>query len=112
MHINRKINLYFTLYLLFLGIAPSFSQENRILGDVNGDGFANTTDAMLIAQLDGGFRDQNDPVFVDFWAGDVNFDNQVNTLDALLIAQYDAKLIDNFANTPTPIYTPTKTGSF
>ena len=61
----------------------------RVLGDVNGDFLATTTDALLVAQYDGGFRTSDDSVFEDLDAGDVNFDGNETTTDALLIAQYD-----------------------
>ena len=63
------------------------------LGDVNGDGVVDTTDAKLIMQLDLGLVDETD---LNLAAADVNGDGVVDTTDAKLIMQKDLGLIEAF----------------
>ena len=69
-----------------------FSEE-ILLGDVNGDGNIDTTDAKLIMQLDLGLISESD---LDLAAADVNGDGLVDTTDAKLVMQLDLGLIDKF----------------
>ena len=62
-----------------------------ILGDVNGDGQVNSSDASLVLQYAASF-----PVSINTVAGDVNGDGNVNSSDASLILQYAAQLIPSF----------------
>ena len=64
-----------------------------ILGDVNGDGIVDTTDAKLIMQYDLGLVSEDELVME---AADVNRDGMVNTTDAKLIMQFNIGLIDAF----------------
>lgn len=61
--------------------------SSAVCGDVNGDGVANSSDALLIRQVVVGLRLSTDPVFTNFSAGDVNGDGLVNATDALFIRQ-------------------------
>lgn len=59
------------------------------LGDVNGDGLANSTDGLIILSCDAGI---NVSSFCPMNAGDVNGDGMVNSTDALIILSFDAGL--------------------
>ncbi len=77
---------------------PNFSKEieldgEGLLGDVNGDGKVDTTDAKLIMQLDLGLITENDLIME---VADVNGDGKVDTTDAKLIMQLDLGLIPDF----------------
>lgn len=65
------------------------------LGDVNGDGYIDSRDALLVlqhaARLDGSELSGS-----NFSAADVNKDSVVDSRDALLILKYAARLIDEF----------------
>lgn len=61
-------------------------------GDVNGDGFVNIADALVIAQFDVGLRQCNVAPFGFPDRCDVNNDIACNVGDALFIAQCDAGL--------------------
>ena len=63
------------------------------LGDVNGDGAVDTTDAKLIMQYDLGLIDETG---LELAAADVNGDGAVDTTDAKLIMQFDLGLITEF----------------
>lgn len=63
-----------------------------IMGDVNGDGVADNTDAAVILRYDAGAIDLTDG---QLKAGDVNGDGEVDNLDAAKILQYDAGIIDS-----------------
>jgi hypothetical protein len=58
-----------------------------ILGDVNGDDFVNSTDALIVLSCDAGL---NTSQFCPMNCGDVNDDGLVNSTDALVILSYDA----------------------
>lgn len=62
-------------------------------GDVNGDGWIDVEDAMLILQYDAFIIDESD---LDLNAADVSGDGWIDVEDAMLILQYDAFLIDQF----------------
>ena len=64
-----------------------------LLGDVNGDGLVDTTDAKLIMQLD---LDLISPADLNMEVADVNGDGLVDTTDAKLIMQLDLGLIETF----------------
>ncbi len=64
-----------------------------LMGDVNGDGKINTTDAKLIMQFDLGLIDRDE---WNFDAADVNGDGKINTTDAKLIMQMDLGMITAF----------------
>ncbi|MFX0102966.1 MAG: dockerin type I domain-containing protein [Candidatus Hodarchaeota archaeon] len=66
-----------------------------LLGDVNGDGAVNATDALMIAQYNIGL---NPIAFLPFVA-DVNDDEIIDCVDALLVYQYDLGIIPE-------VYTP------
>ncbi len=59
------------------------------LGDVNGDGEANSTDALIVLSAD---ADINTAQFCPMNCGDVNNDGLVNSTDALIILSYDAQM--------------------
>jgi streptogramin lyase len=60
-----------------------------ILGDVNGDRVANSTDALIVLSADAGLDASQ---FCPVNCGDVNADGLVNSTDALIILSYDAGL--------------------
>lgn len=62
-------------------------------GDVDGDGWTDSLDAMLILQYDAALIDDGD---LDVAAGDVNGDGWTDSLDAMLILQLDAGIIESF----------------
>ena len=66
-----------------------YEPPESILGDVNGDGFANSTDALIVLKGDVGL-DITTHCPVD--CGDVNNDGFVNSTDALIILKYDVGL--------------------
>ncbi len=57
------------------------------LGDVDGDGLANSTDALIILSADVAVAT---PQFCPMNCGDVNGDGGVNSTDALMVLSYDA----------------------
>jgi hypothetical protein len=61
-------------------------EEAGILGDVNGDELANSTDALIILSCDVGI---NTSQFCPMDCGDVNDDGLINSTDALIILSYD-----------------------
>lgn len=65
------------------------------LGDVDGDGYIDSIDALMVlqhaAKLEGHILSGS-----AFSAADVNNDGTADSIDALLILQYAAKLIDEF----------------
>ena len=66
---------------------------DAILGDVNGDGLVDTTDAKLVMQYDLALIDDSG---LDLSVADVNGDGKVDTTDAKLIMQLDLGLIPDF----------------
>jgi predicted phosphodiesterase len=72
--------------------------ETGILGDVNGDGFVNSTDALIILSCDVGL---NTSAFCPMNCGDVNGDGFVNSTDALIILSYDVGM-----SVPYPVGEP------
>lgn len=54
----------------------------RLVGDVNGDGAANSSDALAVLQYSVGIKDK-----IDEKAADVNTDGSINSSDALCILQ-------------------------
>ena len=77
-------------------VTASFS---RILGDVNADGDANSTDALIVLSCDAGLDSSQ---FCPMNCGDVNGDGNVNSTDALVILSYDAGM-----DVPFPVGTGT-----
>ena len=67
------------------------------LGDINGDGKVDTTDARLALQYAVGKIGMGEDEWI---AGDVNQDNKVDTTDARLILQYAVGKIDRFPKAP------------
>ncbi len=67
----------------FLTITES---EGGILGDVNGDDLANSTDALIILSCDVGIDVSQ---YCPMNCGDCNADTYVNSTDALIILSYD-----------------------
>ena len=69
-------------------IAPNTPVEG-ILGDVNGDGNSNSSDALIVLSGDAGMDISS---FCPINCGDVNSDSLVNSTDALAILSFDAGL--------------------
>ena len=69
------------------------TKRDVLMGDVNGDGKIDTTDAKLIMQLDLNLIDETE---MTVEAADVNGDGKVDTTDAKLIMQLDLGLIQEF----------------
>jgi len=67
--------------------------NNGLLGDANGDGVVDSTDAMLVCQYDAWMIDETE---INLSVCDVNGDGIVDSTDAMLICQYDAWMIDKF----------------
>ena len=70
------------------------SPVEEVMGDVNGDGLIDTTDAKLIMQYDLGLISEAD---LNIQAADVNGDGLIDTTDAKLIMQLDLGLITEFS---------------
>ncbi len=66
---------------------------DRVLGDVNGDGAANSTDALIVLSAD---ADMDTAAFCPMNCGDANGDGLVNSTDALIILSYDALMSVQF----------------
>ena len=73
------------------GVVPS------VLGDVNGDSQANSTDALIVLSADVGI---DTAAFCPMNCGDVNGDTVVNSTDALIILSFDAGM-----SVPFPVET-------
>ncbi|MDH4136050.1 MAG: metallophosphoesterase [Anaerolineae bacterium] len=69
-----------------------------VLGEVSGDGFVNSTDALVILSCDVGL---NTSSLCPMNCGDVNSDGVVNSTDALVILSYDAGM-----SVPFPVGQP------
>ncbi len=82
------------------------------LGDVNGDGSYNSTDALIILSGDAGISVTQ---FCPMNCGDVNGDGLVNSTDALIVLSYDAGMSVPFpvgtAGCPASITQPPGCGS-
>jgi uncharacterized repeat protein (TIGR02543 family) len=63
------------------------------LGDVNGDGDVNSTDALIVLSADAAIDTSQ---FCPMNCGDVNDDGLVNSTDALIILSYDAGMSVSF----------------
>ncbi len=64
-----------------------------LMGDVNGDGFVDVEDAMMILQYEVGMLSDTD---LNLLVGDVSGDGFVDVEDAMLILQYEVGLIEKF----------------
>ena len=64
-----------------------------VIGDIDGDGEANSLDATMALKYDAGLIDLDDTALA---LGDVDGDGEVGSLDATFIFKYDAGLIDEF----------------
>jgi len=62
-----------------------------LFGDLNGDGEADTADAVEILMYDAGLEDLSEETLLK---ADLNGDGEVNTLDASMLFRYDAGLTD------------------
>ena len=74
-------------------VTANFSTSASILGSVNGDSEANSTDALIILSCDVGI---STAAFCPMNCGDVNGDGLVNSTDALIILSFDAGLSVSF----------------
>ena len=70
----------------------SFAVYNE-LGDVDGDGYVDNTDAITILKYDAGIIDLSASQVV---AADVNKDDYADNTDAIMVLKYDAGIIDSF----------------
>lgn len=75
-------------------VTAGFAPESGVLGDVNGDGVANSTDALIVLSCDVGM---DTSPFCPMNCGDANADGLVNSTDALIILSYDAGMTTPFA---------------
>lgn len=66
-----------------------YQENNGIIGDVNEDSAANSTDALIILSCDVGLDTSQ---FCPMNCGDANMDGFVNSTDALIILSYDVGL--------------------
>ena len=66
-----------------------YEPAEEILGDVNHDGYANSTDALIVLKGDVGL---DITTYCPVNCGDVNNDGFVNSTDALIILKYDVGL--------------------
>ncbi len=71
----------------------TITNEQNMLGDVNGDGNVDNTDAAIVLRYDAGLVELSEN---QSKAGDVNGDGSTDNLDAARILQYDAGLIEQF----------------
>ncbi len=63
--------------------------SGALLGDVNGDGTANSTDAVIVLSCDAGIDTSQ---YCPMNCGDVNADGSIDSSDALVILSYDADM--------------------
>jgi hypothetical protein len=68
-------------------VTAHFTAEASVLGDVSGDGVANSTDALIVLSCDAGMDTSE---YCPMNCGDANADGLVNSTDALVILSYDA----------------------
>jgi hypothetical protein len=76
-----------------MSVTAYFVPATTILGDVNGDGSVNSTDALIILSCDAGLDTSG---FCPMNCGDVNNDTWVNSTDALIVLSYDAGMTISF----------------
>jgi len=98
MKITRKIlaaalAALLALAPLFIFPAAAETEGAVLLGDVDGDGQINTTDARLIAGYVVGQFTEND---LNLSAADVNGDGVVSVYDVLLVLRFSCSCIDSF----------------
>ena len=87
----RKATIVGMFLLLLLAVPVSAGQPRRfVLGDVNRDGLANSTDVLIILNADAGMK--GTARFCPMNLGDVNSDHLVNSTDALIILVADVGL--------------------
>ena len=72
---------------------PAAEAPAVMIGDVNGDGKVNTTDAVFILKYAAGMMQLDETQIL---AADCNHDGKVNTSDAVLILKYAAGMISSF----------------
>jgi predicted outer membrane repeat protein len=77
---------------------PTGTPESAALGDVNGDGLVNSTDALIILSADVGMDTSS---FCPMNCGDANGNGYVNSTDALIVLSYDVGM-----SVPFPIGQP------
>jgi hypothetical protein len=70
-------------------VTAYFIPASNVLGDVNGDGMANSTDALVVLSCDVGI---DNPQYCPALCGDVNVDGAANSTDALIILSFDVGL--------------------
>lgn len=68
-------------------------EEKGSLGDVNGDGYIDNIDAVMILKYDVGIEGLTEGELAD---ADVNGDGYADNIDASMILKYDAGIIDSF----------------
>jgi len=82
------VALLAVLLVVLLATSACVPYVPGVLGDVNGDGAANSTDVIILLDADVG--NANTARFCPMNCGDVNLDGQVNSTDALILLDYDA----------------------
>lgn len=75
-------------------IEPTESSPVFVLGDVDGDGSINATDALLILKYAAKLSELDEAQKL---SADVSGDNNINATDALEVLKFAAKIIDSFA---------------
>ena len=88
------LSLLLAIVLLVCSI-PASNAASLVMGDVNGDGQINPSDALISLQYLVSLRVMTAE---EKSMADVNADGRINTTDALLILQYSVDLIHEFAN--------------
>jgi len=83
----------------FITIVTILEGNTGILGDVNADDIANSTDALIVLSCDVDMPIP--PNFCPMNCGDVNEDGFINSTDALIILSYDVGM-----NVPFPVGEP------
>jgi hypothetical protein len=79
-------------------VTATFTAETDIIGNVNGDGIANSTDALIVLSCDVGI---DTSAYCPMNCGDVNEDGLINSTDALIILSYDVGI-----SVPYPVGEP------